>query len=53
MTERVSLGTVDGTWNETVESVNAMIDDLVRPTTEISRVIAVRRPGRPDARRWR
>src|SRR4051812_31434734 len=39
MTERVSLGTVDGTWNDTVESVNAMIDDLVRPTTEISRVI--------------
>jgi HAMP domain-containing protein/signal transduction histidine kinase/CheY-like chemotaxis protein len=39
MTERVSLGTVEGTWNETVESVNAMIDDLVRPTTEISRVI--------------
>ncbi|MEA2219578.1 MAG: hypothetical protein QOJ35_2204, partial [Solirubrobacteraceae bacterium] len=39
MTERVSLGTVDGTWNETVESVNAMIDDLVRPTIEISRVI--------------
>ncbi len=40
MTERVSLGTVDGTWNQTVESVNGMIDDLVRPTTEISRVIA-------------
>jgi HAMP domain-containing protein/CheY-like chemotaxis protein len=40
MTERVSLGTVDGTWNETVESVNGMIDNLVRPTTEISRVIA-------------
>ncbi|MEY2442051.1 MAG: hypothetical protein QOJ46_1477, partial [bacterium] len=39
MTERVSLGTVDGTWNETVESVNGMIDDLVRPTIEISRVI--------------
>ena len=39
MTERVSLGTVDGTWMQTVESVNAMIDDLVRPTTEISRVI--------------
>ncbi|HUR86113.1 MAG TPA: HAMP domain-containing protein, partial [Solirubrobacteraceae bacterium] len=39
MTERVSLGTVDGAWNDTVESVNAMIDDLVRPTTEISRVI--------------
>ncbi len=39
MTERVSLGTVDGTWIETVDSVNAMIDDLVRPTIEISRVI--------------
>jgi len=39
MTERVSLGTVDGEWNASVESVNAMIDDLVRPTTEISRVI--------------
>ena len=40
MTERLSLGTVDGQWGETIESVNAMIDDLVRPTTEISRVIA-------------
>jgi len=39
MTERVSLGTVDGAWNDSVESINAMIDDLVRPTTEISRVI--------------
>jgi HAMP domain-containing protein/CheY-like chemotaxis protein len=39
MTERVSLGTVDGAWNNTVESVNGMIDDLVRPTIEISRVI--------------
>ncbi|MDP8967241.1 MAG: HAMP domain-containing protein, partial [Actinomycetota bacterium] len=40
MTERVSLGTVDGQWSDTIESVNAMIEDLVRPTTEISRVIA-------------
>ena len=39
MTERVSLGTTDGAWNDTVESVNGMIDDLVRPTIEISRVI--------------
>ena len=53
MTERVSLGTVDGTWNDTVESVNAMIDDLVRPTTEISRVIAVRRAAATCRRRWR
>jgi HAMP domain-containing protein/signal transduction histidine kinase/PleD family two-component response regulator len=39
MTERVSLGTVDGAWNDSVDSVNAIIDDLVRPTTEVSRVI--------------
>ncbi|MFP5364188.1 MAG: HAMP domain-containing protein [Thermoleophilia bacterium] len=40
MTERVSLGAVEGQWSDAVDSVNAMIDDLVRPTTEISRVIA-------------
>ncbi len=40
MTERASLGTVDGAWAQSVDSVNALIDDLVRPTTEISRVIA-------------
>ncbi|HVF78917.1 MAG TPA: HAMP domain-containing protein [Solirubrobacteraceae bacterium] len=40
MTERVSMPGAEGQWGETVESVNAMIDDLVRPTTEISRVIA-------------
>ncbi|HWC27105.1 MAG TPA: HAMP domain-containing protein, partial [Solirubrobacteraceae bacterium] len=39
MTERVSLGAADGAWNDAVESVNAIIDDLARPTTEISRVI--------------
>jgi HAMP domain-containing protein/signal transduction histidine kinase/PleD family two-component response regulator len=39
MSERVSLGTVDGAWSDSVESINAMIDDLVRPTTEVSRVI--------------
>src|ERR1700712_1233515 len=26
MTERISLGTVDGVWNENVESINSMID---------------------------
>src|ERR1700709_2718432 len=38
MTERFALGTVDGIWSDPVESVNGMIDDLVRPTIEISRV---------------
>jgi HAMP domain-containing protein/signal transduction histidine kinase/CheY-like chemotaxis protein len=39
MTERASLGTVDGAWAEAVEAVNALVDDLVRPTTEVARVI--------------
>ena len=39
MTERASLGPVPGAWAENVEAVNALIDDLVRPTTEVARVI--------------
>jgi HAMP domain-containing protein/signal transduction histidine kinase/DNA-binding response OmpR family regulator len=39
MTERASLGPVGGTWEDSVESINALIDDLVRPTTEVARVI--------------
>src|SRR3954471_23711409 len=39
MTERASLGPVGGGWEESVESINALIDDLVRPTTEVARVI--------------
>jgi len=37
--QRLSLGTVNGFWNESVESVNALIDDLVHPTSETARVI--------------
>ncbi|HET8979360.1 MAG TPA: HAMP domain-containing protein, partial [Solirubrobacteraceae bacterium] len=39
MTERVTLDGADGAWATSVESVNALIDDLVRPTTEVARVI--------------
>src|SRR4051794_15138212 len=39
MMERASLGPVPGAWAENVESVNSLIDDLVRPTTEVARVI--------------
>jgi methyl-accepting chemotaxis protein len=38
-TERASLPRAGGAWKETIESVNGMIEDLVRPTTEIARVI--------------
>jgi signal transduction histidine kinase/HAMP domain-containing protein/CheY-like chemotaxis protein len=39
MTERFSLAEADGEWARSVDSLNALIDDLVRPTTEVARVI--------------
>jgi HAMP domain-containing protein/signal transduction histidine kinase/CheY-like chemotaxis protein len=39
LAERISLGDVGGFWDESVKSVNALIDDLVHPTSETARVI--------------
>jgi HAMP domain-containing protein/CheY-like chemotaxis protein/signal transduction histidine kinase len=39
MTERAQLKGAKGTWAQSVDSVNSMIDDLVRPTIEVSRVL--------------
>ncbi|TML02109.1 MAG: HAMP domain-containing protein [Actinobacteria bacterium] len=39
MTERAELKGAKGSWAESVDSVNSMIDDLVRPTIEVSRVL--------------
>src|SRR3954463_11165792 len=39
MTERASLGDVAGSWKTSVDSVNALIADLVQPTTEVARVL--------------
>jgi HAMP domain-containing protein/signal transduction histidine kinase/CheY-like chemotaxis protein len=39
ITQRASLGNVSGFWQESVESVNELIDDLVHPTSETARVI--------------
>jgi signal transduction histidine kinase/HAMP domain-containing protein len=39
MTERAALTGADGEWATSIDSVNALIDDLVRPTTEVARVI--------------
>jgi signal transduction histidine kinase/HAMP domain-containing protein/DNA-binding NarL/FixJ family response regulator len=36
---RIPLGSGDGAWARQVESVNALISDLGRPTTEMARVI--------------
>ena len=37
--QRASIGEVRGTWADTVESVNALVGDLVHPTSETARVI--------------
>src|SRR5215471_5734614 len=37
--QRLALGKVDGFWEESVESVNELIEDLVHPTSETARVI--------------
>ncbi len=39
MTERAALADASGAWATSIDSVNALIDDLVRPTTEVARVI--------------
>ena len=37
--QRASLGAVSGSWDEALTSVNALIGDLVHPTSETARVI--------------
>ncbi|MCP3165340.1 HAMP domain-containing protein [Myxococcus sp. QH3KD-4-1] len=39
MGERVSLGDVRGDWATGMNSINALIGDLVQPTTEVARVL--------------
>jgi hypothetical protein len=37
--QRATMGDVSGFWQESAESVNDLIDDLVHPTSETARVI--------------
>ncbi|MDQ1524899.1 MAG: hypothetical protein QOE47_2823, partial [Pyrinomonadaceae bacterium] len=39
ITQRASLAGAHGSWVEVVDSVNMLIDDMARPTNEITRVI--------------
>src|ERR671914_247912 len=39
MDQRASLGRTAGGWGTSLESLNALIDDLVRPTTEVASVL--------------
>ena len=39
LTERAGTPTLTGNWASTQNAINTLIDDLVRPTTEVARVI--------------
>jgi HAMP domain-containing protein/signal transduction histidine kinase/DNA-binding response OmpR family regulator len=39
LTQRATLGDVSGSWGASISSINALIDDLVHPTSETARVI--------------
>jgi len=39
LTQRASVHNVSGGWSTIISAVNTLIDDLVRPTTEMARVI--------------
>src|SRR5436190_42574 len=39
LSQRLNVGDVTGFWQESIESVNDLIDDLVHPTSETARVI--------------
>jgi hypothetical protein len=39
LSTRVALGGSDRVWSESMESVNSLIEELVRPTSEMQRVI--------------
>jgi signal transduction histidine kinase/CheY-like chemotaxis protein/HAMP domain-containing protein len=39
LSERVAFRGSDRAWSESIESVNSLIEDLVRPTSEMQRVI--------------
>src|SRR5947209_3272704 len=39
LSQRLNLGDVSGFWQESIEAINGLIDDLVHPTSETARVI--------------
>jgi HAMP domain-containing protein/CheY-like chemotaxis protein/signal transduction histidine kinase len=38
--QRVKLGVANGSWGEMEDSINTLIDDLLWPTTEVTRAVA-------------
>ncbi|MFJ8358545.1 HAMP domain-containing protein [Streptomyces sp. NPDC093984] len=40
LTERLETGACEGSWATAIEASNALVDDLVRPVSEVSRVLS-------------
>ena len=40
LTQRAAAGNLTGSWADSINAVNTLIDDLVQPTTEVARVIS-------------
>ncbi|MEV5439064.1 HAMP domain-containing protein [Streptomyces sp. NPDC052682] len=40
LTERLETGACEGSWATAIENSNALVDDLVRPVSEVSRVLS-------------
>ncbi|GAA0917082.1 HAMP domain-containing protein [Streptomyces thermoalcalitolerans] len=40
LTERLETGPCEGSWAAAIENSNALVDDLVRPVAEVSRVLS-------------
>ncbi|WP_326687614.1 MULTISPECIES: HAMP domain-containing protein [unclassified Streptomyces] len=40
LTERLQTGTCEGSWAAAIDAANALVDDLVRPVSEVGRVLS-------------
>ncbi|MEV5464007.1 HAMP domain-containing protein, partial [Streptomyces cellulosae] len=40
LTERLETGACEGSWATAIDNSNALVDDLVRPVSEVSRVLS-------------
>ncbi|MGW3661799.1 HAMP domain-containing protein [Streptomyces sp. NPDC005141] len=40
LTERLETGTCEGSWAAAIDASNALVDDLVRPVSEVGRVLS-------------
>ncbi|MER6914178.1 HAMP domain-containing protein [Streptomyces sp. NPDC000594] len=50
LTERLETGACEGSWAAAIDATNALVDDLSRPVSEVSRVLSAVADGELDQR---